>query len=127
MSKKVIITLFLYLIILIPILSQSVPMDDETRSILAVHEKRIDVIQSDLDYVWVIISAALVFFMQAGFMSLEAGMARSKNSINVSIKNLTDFVLGVIGFWLIGYGIMFGKSYHGLFGTTDFMISLENP
>ncbi len=88
---------------------------------------RIDTIQTDLDYVWVILSAALVFFMQAGFMALEAGMARSKNSINVAIKNLTDFVLGVIGFWLIGFGLMFGKSHLGLFGTTDFLISIENP
>ncbi len=75
---------------------------------------------------WVILAAALVFFMQAGFMSLEAGMARSKNSINVAIKNLTDFVLGVIGFWVVGFGLMFGRSKMGLFGTTDFLISIKD-
>ena len=90
-------------------------------------EKRIDLIKTNLDYVWVIISAALVFLMQAGFMALESGMARSKNSINVAIKNLTDFVIGVIGFWLVGFGLMFGSSWHGFIGHTDFMISIENP
>ncbi len=91
------------------------------------YDKRIDAIQTDLDYVWVILSAALVFFMQAGFMALEAGMARSKNSINVAIKNLTDFVIGVVGFWVIGFGLMFGRSKLGLFGTTDFLITLKDP
>jgi ammonium transporter, Amt family len=89
--------------------------------------RRIDLIKTDLDYVWVIISTMLVFFMQAGFMGLESGMARSKNSINVAIKNLTDFVLGVVGFWFIGFGLMFGKSFHGLVGVSDFLITVENP
>lgn len=78
-----------------------------------------------LDYVWVIIAMALVFIMQLGFMALESGLAQAKHSINVAIKNMGDFVLGVIGFWLIGFGIMFGESYMGLFGTTDFLIDVS--
>jgi len=124
-SKK-----FLYLILLIFIclnFSISAQQIDDTRAIIQEHEKKIDLIKTNLDYVWVIVCAALVFFMQAGFMSLESGMARSKNSINVAIKNLTDFVFGVIGFWIIGFGLMFGKSWHGLFGISDFMISIKYP
>ncbi len=121
MNKKLVILILV--LSLYPLASQSLSDSEIFRE----YDKRIDRIQTDLDYVWVLISAALVFFMQPGFMALEAGMARSKNSINVSIKNLTDFVLGVIGFWIIGFGLMFGKSHGGLFGTSDFLISIEDP
>ena len=121
--KKIALITLLSAIIGISLLSAET-LDNQ---VLQDHEKRIDMIQTDLDYVWVIISAALVFFMQAGFMSLEAGMARSKNSINVAIKNLTDFVLGVIGFWIVGFGLMFGSSKAGFAGTTDFLISIKDP
>ena len=57
---------------------------------------------------WVLITGALVFFMQAGFALVEAGFTRSKNTTNILFKNLMDFCIGTIGFWLMGYGIMFG-------------------
>ncbi|MEW4455759.1 ammonium transporter [Bremerella sp. JC817] len=79
-----------------------------------------------IDYAWVIFAAALVMLMQAGFMCLESGLARAKNSINVAVKNMADFVLSVAGFWFIGFGLMFGTTYYGLFGTTDFCVSFEN-
>ncbi|MDC7219412.1 MAG: ammonium transporter [Spirochaetales bacterium] len=78
------------------------------------------------DILWVLISAILVFIMQAGFMALETGLSRAKNSINVAIKNITDFIFSVAAFWLIGYGIMFGKSFHGVLGFTDFFTSFED-
>lgn len=74
-----------------------------------------------IDNFWVIVSAVLVFLMQPGFMCLESGLTRPKNSINVAIKNIADFVFSVMGFWLIGFGIMFGLSCQGLIGTTWFM------
>lgn len=77
-----------------------------------------------LDYVWVLTCAALVFLMQAGFMALESGMARAKNSINIAIKNLADFILSVAAFWLVGFGLMFGVTQGGWFGTTDFFLSI---
>ena len=64
-------------------------------------------IQLNLNYMWVLMSAALVFSMQGGFMCLEAGLATAKNSINVAIKNLGDFVVASILFWAFGFGIMF--------------------
>ncbi|QNN24686.1 ammonium transporter [Planctomycetales bacterium ZRK34] len=80
-----------------------------------------------LDMLWVLLSAVLVFSMQAGFLCLEAGLTRSKNSINVAIKNVTDFGLSMVLFWAAGYAIMFGVSYAGWFGTTGFLVSLDDP
>jgi Amt family ammonium transporter len=78
-----------------------------------------------LDILWVIVASGLVFMMQPGFAALESGMTRSKNSINVAVKNITDMVIAVFLFWLFGYGIMFGTSYFGIFGINDFFPSLE--
>ncbi|MEM0980619.1 MAG: ammonium transporter, partial [Cyanobacteria bacterium P01_H01_bin.58] len=74
--------------------------------------------KSLIDILWVILSASLVFLMQAGFLCLEAGSTRSKNTINVVIKNISDFGLSVLCFWLFGYGLMFGNSQYGWLGTT---------
>ena len=52
-----------------------------------------------IDILWIAICAALVFLMQAGFLCLESGMTRQKNSINVAIKNLTDFGISIASFW----------------------------
>jgi len=65
---------------------------------------------SHLDITWMIFAAGLVMLMQVGFLLLEAGMVRSKNSINVAQKNLLDFVFGVIAFAAIGFMIAFGRS-----------------
>ncbi|HEX2921399.1 MAG TPA: ammonium transporter [Bacteroidales bacterium] len=71
-----------------------------------------------LNTVWVLLAAALVFFMQAGFALVEAGFTRSKNTTNILFKNLMDFVIGTIVFWAIGFGIMFGAK-NGLWGGID--------
>jgi Amt family ammonium transporter len=73
-------------------------------------------LQSDLDHVWTMTAAALVFFMQAGFLFVEAGSVRSKNSINVAHKNMMDFALSSLCFGLIGFALMFGNSYGGFIG-----------
>jgi len=73
-----------------------------------------------LNTVWILITAALVFFMQAGFALVEAGFTRSKNTTNILFKNLMDFTIGTLGFWIIGFGIMFG-SKNGLWGGIDFL------
>lgn len=77
------------------------------------------------DIIWVLVSAMLVFLMQAGFMALETGLSRAKNSINVAIKNITDFIFSIAAFWFVGYGIMFGKSFFGFFGISDFFTSFD--
>ncbi|WP_108127706.1 ammonium transporter [Saccharospirillum mangrovi] len=80
-------------------------------------------IDAKLDLLWVGISAVLVFFMQAGFCLLETGSIRKKNSFNVAVKNMSDLLLSVIGFWMVGYALMFGSSVGGWFGVTDFFFS----
>ncbi len=80
-----------------------------------------------MDTLWVLIAATLVFMMQGGFMCLESGFTRSKNSINVAIKNLSDFMLSVLLFWSVGYGVMFGASQAGLVGADGFFFPFEGP
>ena len=65
--------------------------------------------------------ALLVFLMQAGFLCVETGLTRSKNNINVAAKNLVDFFVATLIFYVIGYGLMFGQSYLGIWGTTQFI------
>ena len=72
-----------------------------------------------IDTMWVLIAAALVFFMQAGFALVEAGFTRSKNAGNIIMKNLMDFSIGSIMYWILGFGLMFGISNYGLFGTVN--------
>ncbi|MHC4559742.1 MAG: ammonium transporter, partial [Planctomycetota bacterium] len=83
-------------------------------------------VQWNINIVWTCVAAFLVFFMQAGFAMVEAGFTRAKNAVNILMKNLMDFSVGTIAFFLIGFGLMFGKS-NGLFGTTLFGMSDVEP
>jgi ammonium transporter, Amt family len=83
----------------------------------------IDLVQSHADYLWTLIAAALVFFMQAGFALVECGFTRAKNAINIMMKNLMDFSMGSLAFWAVGFGIMFGATNTGWFGTSGFFLS----
>lgn len=76
-----------------------------------------------IDVVWLATAAALVFFMQAGFALLESGLSRSKNCINVVMKNYTDVCIGSLVFWAFGFGLMFGVNNNGLYGTSGFMLA----
>ena len=78
----------------------------------------IETVDSEVFAIWFLIGAALVFFMQAGFAMVEAGFTRAKNAGNIIMKNLMDFVLGSIAYWIIGYGIMFG-GLNAVFGGID--------
>ena len=83
----------------------------------------VDGVQTNLNYVWTLVAAALVFFMQAGFAMVESGFTRAKSACNIMMKNLLDFSMGSLAFWAIGFGIMFGTTTTGWFGTTDFFLS----
>ena len=72
-----------------------------------------------IDTIWVLVTAALVFFMQAGFALVEAGFTRSKNTVNIMTKNLIDFSLGSLLFWAIGFSLMFGEDIAGFIGKPD--------
>ena len=76
-----------------------------------------------IDTMWVMVAGMLVFFMNAGFCMLETGFCREKNAVNVLSKNLIVFALSTIAFWIIGFGLMFGKT-NGFIGTEGlFLIS----
>ena len=75
---------------------------------------------ANIDLLWMLICAILVFMMQAGFMCLESGIIRNKNNINVALKNVSDFGISIVCFWAIGYGVMFGVSKSGFMGSNDF-------
>ena len=83
--------------------------------------------ETRIDIVWVLTASALVFMMQAGFCCLESGSVRSKNSINVAAKNFADFCISAGVFWMVGFGIMFGASASGLYGSENFMFSVTDP
>ncbi len=80
----------------------------------------------DLDVAWLVGCSGLVFLMQPGFMCLESGLTRSKNNINVAVKNLTDFALSVMVFWLFGYSLMFGQTLWGWIGGGEFIPELAD-
>ena len=67
---------------------------------------------------WVLFAAGLVYFMQAGFLAFEVGNVRAKNTAATALKNLGDWVVISLIFYLVGYGMMFGASDNGVFGTT---------
>ncbi|TWU07668.1 ammonium transporter [Stieleria varia] len=77
-------------------------------------------LDSPVDLAWVLISAAMVMLMQAGFCLLESGLVRSKNTINVAMKNLANLCVSGCVFWAVGFGFMYGSSQFGLLGTSDF-------
>ena len=79
-----------------------------------------------IDIIWVILCSFLVFFMQPGFLCLEAGLTRTKNAINVAIKNISDFGVSSLIFWAVGFGFMFGETKYGWIGGTDFFPGFES-
>jgi Amt family ammonium transporter len=80
-----------------------------------------------IDTVWTLVAAFLVFFMQAGFAMVETGFTRAKNAANILMKNLMDFSIGSIAFWMIGFGLMFGTSASRFLGTNGFFLSSADP
>jgi Amt family ammonium transporter len=76
-----------------------------------------------IDTLWVLVATALVMLMQAGFAMVEIGMTRSKNAVNIIMKNFVDFISGTILFWCFGYTLMFGEDINGFLGIGDFFLN----
>ncbi|WHH61313.1 ammonium transporter [Petroclostridium sp. X23] len=110
MSRRVLVLLLIMSIVLLPVVAFAA---DEALTPEGV--------QNALDTIWVLIAAFLVFFMQAGFAMVEAGFTRAKNASNIIMKNLMDFSIGSITFFVVGFGIMFGDDLMGFIGTTGFL------
>ncbi len=82
---------------------------------------------TDIGTIWLVISAALVFFMNAGFAMLETGFCRTNNAINVLAKNLIVFCIATVAFWLFGFRFMFGDSIAETFSQAGFLLDLPFP
>ncbi|MCY1720531.1 ammonium transporter [Prolixibacteraceae bacterium Z1-6] len=82
-------------------------------------EETIQGLQIGIDNMWLLIAGFMVMFMQPGFAMVEAGFTRQKNTANILMKNLMDFSIGSILYWVIGFGIMYGDSIGGLIGSPD--------
>ena len=109
----------LLLILLGSILSTGV-FADQVSQTLELHSQAFDMI-------WLILAAALVFFMQAGFAMVETGLTRAKNAGNILMKNLMDFSAGAVVFWAVGWALMYGASAGGFIGTDQFFLSGAGP
>ena len=77
------------------------------------------------DTIWVLLAAFLVFFMQAGFAMVESGFTRAKNAVNILMKNLMDFSIGSVAFWIVGFAIMFGNG-NGFLGLSGWFVPAES-
>jgi len=119
--------LTLGIVFVVLILTFSVPLyaEQAVESVTALDAAK-EEIQNNINIVWTCIAAFLVFFMQAGFAMVETGFTRAKNAVNIIMKNLMDFSVGSLAFFLVGFGLMFGKT-NGLFGTTLFGLSGVEP
>src|SRR5690554_7240453 len=78
-----------------------------------------------IDTIWVLLAAVLVFFMQAGFAMVESGFTRAKNVGNIIMKNVMDFSIGSLVFWVVGFSIMFDPSIGGFIGLPNFFFTAD--
>lgn len=81
-----------------------------------------EAVQGSVDMIWIMLGAMLVFFMHAGFAMVESGFTRSKNTLNILMKNIITISLGSILYFLVGFAIMFGPSAFGMIGTQGFAL-----
>jgi Amt family ammonium transporter len=78
-------------------------------------------IEGDMGMLWMLLSGILVFFMQAGFTLVESGMTRSKNAVNIAMKNILDICIGSLTYWFVGYSLMYGDTSNGWFFWSGIM------
>ena len=86
-------------------------------------QETLDLYSAAFDMIWLIIAAALVFLMQAGFAMVETGLTRAKNASNILMKNLMDFACGAVIYWAVGWALMYGSSISGIIGSDQFFLS----
>lgn len=128
MKKLLVILMFLGILVGTNLLSAEEPKVVE--AVGAVNEivtpaptLKIEDVQKNANFVWTLIAAFLVFFMQAGFAMVETGLTRAKNAANIMMKNLFDYVLGSLAFFIVGFGLMFGNNPTGFLGVDGFLLS----
>jgi len=95
--------------------SSGVTQEQLKAAVDAAVESTTTAINGDLGMLWMLLSGILVFFMQAGFTLVESGMTRSKNAVNIAMKNLLDICVGSLTYWFVGYSLMYGDTTNGWF------------
>lgn len=88
-------------------------------------ESNVIEVSAVLDLLWIMVAGILVFFMQAGFTLVESGFTRSKNVINIVMKNLMDLAIGSLAFWLFGYTLMYGESIGSFMGSPSLFYNVR--
>ena len=112
------LALALITLVLMPLTAVAAPQSIEFHSAT----EAADAVQNNLNFVWVLVATMLVFLMQAGFALLETGFTRSKNAVNIIMKNIMDVSVGGLAFFAVGFGLMFGTAISGLIGTDGFFL-----
>jgi len=80
----------------------------------------LDIVKGNVDAFFLIVMGCIVFLMQCGFAFLEAGSVRSKNTVNILIKNMLDALIGGVSYWAIGWGLSYGRGSSSFLGESDF-------
>ncbi len=106
-------SLFLGGALIVPAVVASAQTVDETLALF----------QNAFDMIWLVLAAALVFLMQAGFAMVETGLTRAKNASNIIMKNLMDFSAGALAYWAVGWALMYGESAGGVVGSSGFFLN----
>ena len=96
-------------------ITTGVTQEQLTAAVDAAIKTTTDSINGDMGMLWMLLSGILVFFMQAGFTLVESGMTRSKNAVNIAMKNILDICVGSLTYWLVGYSLMYGDTTNGWF------------
>ena len=86
----------------------------------------IETVQTNANILWTLLAACLVFWMQAGFAFVESGFTRAKSAAHIMMKNMLDMSIGALGYWALGFGLMFGVSTAVYVGGDHFFLSPDN-
>ncbi len=116
--KRFISVMLLLFVVVLPIVLFAAENPEPT---IAGNAEAIKTTKLAIDTVWVLLAGVLVMFMQAGFAMVEAGFNQAKNAGNILMKNLVDFCVGSIAFWIVGFGLMFGAG-NGFVGLSGFFL-----
>lgn len=118
MNRKILLALLLFTVLVPAAVFAQEAASAETAAV----EEKLDLYGQAFDMIWLVLAAALVFFMQAGFAMVETGLTRAKNAGNILMKNLMDFSAGAVVFWAVGWALMYGTSAGGFIGSNQFFI-----
>ena len=111
------------ILLVLLILTPALLFAQDSTPTVDINATKITSLETNANFVWTLVAAFLVFFMQAGFAMLETGLTRAKNAVNIMMKNLMDFAVGSLAYWIVGFGLMFGVTATGWFGTDGFFLS----